>query len=66
MTNPPGKDGEALLAAIRAADQAATLTKLVARSDLPKRKDKSRWGLAALRLAANNRIVLTLGRAPRS
>jgi SAM-dependent methyltransferase len=63
-TDPPGEDGDALLAAIRAAGQAAPLSAVVARSDLPVRNDTARWGLAALRLAANNRIALSLGPPP--
>jgi hypothetical protein len=64
FTDPPGEDGDALLAAIRAAGQTAPLREVVARADLPARSDTARWGMAALRLAANNRIALSLGPPP--
>jgi len=64
LTDPPGEDSDALLAAIRAADQTAPLRTVVARADLPARKDTARWGIAALRLAANNLIALSIGPPP--
>jgi hypothetical protein len=62
LTDPPGADAEALLAVLGAAGNAKPLA-VVARSDLPDRNDKVRWGLAALRLAANDRLALSLGAA---
>lgn len=64
LSDPPGADCEALMTALGAMGNAIPLSQVVARSDLSNRKDKARWGLAALQLAASNRIALSLGRPP--
>ena len=64
LSDPVGADGEMLLKAIGSGQGHQALSRLVARSALPDPKNKARWGLAALRLAANQSIALSLGPAP--